>query len=47
LAQGSGDSAVYPLAIVGAAVSIVPLIALLLVLQRFWRTDLLAGGLKG
>ena len=47
LAKGSGEPALYTLAIVGAAVSIVPLIALLLFLQRFWRMDLISGGLKG
>ena len=47
LSKGAGDSDLYPLVIMGSAVSIIPLIILLLVLQRFWRADLLAGGLKG
>jgi multiple sugar transport system permease protein len=47
LAKGAGDTAVYPLLIVGAAISVLPLMALLLVLQRFWRADVLAGGIKG
>ncbi|MET8868172.1 carbohydrate ABC transporter permease [Nonomuraea sp. NPDC004580] len=47
LAQGSSEPALYGIAIVGAAVSVIPLIALLLFLQRFWRLDLLSGGLKG
>jgi multiple sugar transport system permease protein len=47
LSKGSGEPALYSLAIVGAALSIVPLIALLLALQRFWRLDLISGGLKG
>ncbi|NAZ85322.1 carbohydrate ABC transporter permease [Kineococcus indalonis] len=47
LSKGSGEPALYSLAIVGAAVSIVPLIALVLFLQRFWRLDLISGGLKG
>ncbi|MWV51340.1 ABC transporter permease subunit (plasmid) [Rathayibacter sp. VKM Ac-2803] len=47
LSKGSGSPALYSLAITGAAVSIIPLIALMLVLQRFWRLDLLSGGLKG
>lgn len=47
LAKGSSEPALYGIAIVGAAVSVVPLIALLLFLQRFWRLDLLSGGLKG
>jgi multiple sugar transport system permease protein len=47
LSKGSGEPALYSLAIIGAALSIVPLIALLLALQRFWRLDLVSGGLKG
>ncbi|MEO3796602.1 carbohydrate ABC transporter permease [Nonomuraea sp. B10E15] len=47
LAKGSSEPALYGLAIVGAAVSVVPLVALMLFLQRFWRLDLLSGGLKG
>ncbi|GAB2869620.1 carbohydrate ABC transporter permease [Streptomyces mayteni] len=47
LAKGAGDTDLYPLIIVGSALSILPLIAVLLALQRFWRADLLAGGLKG
>ncbi|MGO4754791.1 carbohydrate ABC transporter permease, partial [Streptomyces sp. 2MCAF27] len=41
------DTDLYPLVIMGSAVSVLPLIALVLSLQRFWRADLLAGGLKG
>ncbi|WP_433443423.1 carbohydrate ABC transporter permease [Nonomuraea sp. CA-141351] len=47
LSKGSGQPALYGIAIIGAAVSVIPLIALLLFLQRFWRLDLLSGGLKG
>jgi multiple sugar transport system permease protein len=47
LSKGAGDTDLYPLIIAGSAVSVIPLIALVLVLQRFWRADLLAGGLKG
>lgn len=47
LSKGAGDTDLYPLVIMGSAVAIIPLIALVLVLQRFWRADLLAGGLKG
>jgi multiple sugar transport system permease protein len=47
LSKGSGQPALYGIAIVGAAVSVIPLIVLLLTLQRFWRLDLLSGGLKG
>ncbi|HEY0259730.1 MAG TPA: carbohydrate ABC transporter permease [Lacisediminihabitans sp.] len=47
LSKGSGSPALYSLAITGAAVSIIPLVLLMLFLQRFWRLDLLSGGLKG
>nr|AXL05842.1 carbohydrate ABC transporter permease [uncultured bacterium] len=47
LAQGAGDSNLYPLVITGSAVSVIPLIALFLALQRLWRADLLAGALTG
>ncbi|MFF4835504.1 carbohydrate ABC transporter permease [Streptomyces sp. NPDC001315] len=47
LSKGAGDTDLYPLIIMGSAVSVLPLIALVLSLQRFWRADLLAGGLKG
>jgi len=47
LSRGAGDSDLYPLVIMGSAVSVIPLIVLVMILQRFWRADLLAGGLKG
>jgi len=47
LSRGSGESVLYSLAVTGAALSVIPLIALMLVLQRFWRVDLLSGGVKG
>ncbi|MDN3028296.1 carbohydrate ABC transporter permease [Streptomyces sp. S.PB5] len=47
LERGSGSPSLYTLAIIGAALAIVPLIALVLFLQRFWRLDLIAGGVKG
>ena len=47
LAKGSGTPALYSLAIIGAALSIIPLIVMMLVLQRYWRLDLVSGGLKG
>lgn len=47
LSKGSGEPALYGIAIVGTAVSVIPLILLLLFLQRFWRLDLISGGLKG
>jgi multiple sugar transport system permease protein len=47
LAKGSGEASLYSLAIIGAMLSIIPLVALMLFLQRFWRLDLISGGLKG
>jgi multiple sugar transport system permease protein len=47
LNRGTGAPALYTLAIVGALVSIIPLVALMLFLQRFWRLDLISGGVKG
>ncbi|WP_129843475.1 carbohydrate ABC transporter permease [Streptomyces sp. RFCAC02] len=47
LSKGSGEPSLYSLAIVGTAVSVIPLICLLLFLQRFWRLDMISGGLKG
>jgi multiple sugar transport system permease protein len=47
LSKGSGEPALYSLAIIGAALSIVPLVVLMLFLQRFWKLDLISGGLKG
>ncbi|MBF5082173.1 carbohydrate ABC transporter permease [Quadrisphaera sp. INWT6] len=47
LSRGSGEPGLYSLAIIGAALSVIPLAALMLVLQRYWRLDVLSGGLKG
>ncbi|MDH6514120.1 multiple sugar transport system permease protein [Streptomyces sp. SAI-208] len=47
LERGSGSPSLYTLAVIGAALAIIPLIALVLFLQRFWRLDLIAGGVKG
>lgn len=47
LNQGATVPALYRLVIVGAALSIIPLIALFLSLQRYWRIDLMSGGVKG
>ena len=47
LSKGSGTPSLYSLAIVGSAISIIPLIIMMLVLQRYWRLDLVSGGLKG
>lgn len=47
LAKGSGEPALYSLAITGAALSVIPLVALVMVLQRYWRVDLVSGAVKG
>ncbi|HET6856978.1 MAG TPA: carbohydrate ABC transporter permease [Streptomyces sp.] len=46
LAQGSNTPALYTLVITGALLAIMPLIALFLVIQRFWSLDLLSGAVK-
>ncbi|KQV03317.1 MULTISPECIES: carbohydrate ABC transporter permease [unclassified Kitasatospora] len=46
LQQGANAPALYTLVITGALLSIVPLIALFLGLQRYWRIDLLSGAVK-
>ena len=45
--QGVDQPGVYTLIITGAMVAIVPLVLLFLVLQRFWRLDLISGSVKG
>ena len=47
LNRGSGSPALYSLAIIGSAVAILPLIALVLFMQRYWRLDLISGVVKG
>jgi multiple sugar transport system permease protein len=47
LNQGVDQPALYTLVIAGALVSILPLAALFLSLQRYWRIDLLSGVVKG
>ncbi|RYV51948.1 carbohydrate ABC transporter permease [Pengzhenrongella frigida] len=47
LNRGTGTPALYSLAIMGALLAIVPLVALMLFLQRYWRLDLISGSLKG
>ncbi|MFY1701712.1 carbohydrate ABC transporter permease [Micromonospora sp. WMMA1923] len=47
LNRGASQPALYTLVITGALLSIIPIFALFLFLQRFWRLDLVAGGLKG
>jgi multiple sugar transport system permease protein len=46
-APTSGDQQLYPLIVMGGLVTIVPLIALFLVLQRYWRGGLLLGSVSG
>ncbi|MFI6760817.1 carbohydrate ABC transporter permease [Micromonospora sp. NPDC050417] len=47
LNQGASQPALYSLVITGVLLSILPLIALFLFLQRYWRLDLVSGGVKG
>jgi multiple sugar transport system permease protein len=47
LNQGASQPALYTLVIAGSALSVLPLIALFLMLQRYWKLDMLSGGLKG
>ncbi|MEU4619835.1 carbohydrate ABC transporter permease [Actinoplanes sp. NPDC023801] len=46
LNQGANQPSMYTAVVTGALVSIVPLIALFLTLQRYWQVDLAAGGVK-
>ena len=46
LAAGANQPSLYNLIITGALLSIVPLIALFLTMQRYWRTDLSGGAVK-
>jgi multiple sugar transport system permease protein len=47
LHQGANQPALYSLVIMGVFLSIIPLVALFLGLQRFWQSDLLSGAVKG
>ncbi|GAA2075912.1 carbohydrate ABC transporter permease [Microbacterium hatanonis] len=47
LNRGTGTPALYSLAIIGALLALIPLLLMVLVLQRFWRLDLISGSLKG
>jgi multiple sugar transport system permease protein len=44
-AQNSGNAQLFPMVVIGGLVTIVPLIALFLILQRYWRSGLLLGSL--
>ncbi len=47
LNQGVDQPALYTLVITGAMLSVIPLIVLFLLLQRYWKLDMISGGLKG
>ena len=46
LNRGNTVPALYTLTITGALLSIIPLVALFLTLQRYWRIDIVAGAVK-
>ena len=46
LNQGASQPALYTLVVTGSLLSILPLAALFLSLQRYWRIDLLSGAVK-
>ncbi|GAA2904240.1 hypothetical protein GCM10020220_111830 [Nonomuraea rubra] len=46
LVSGANQPALYNLILTGAFLSIVPLIALFLTMQRYWKTDLSSGAVK-
>ena len=46
LTQGTQTPALYTVVITGALLSIIPLVVLFFLLQRFWRVDLSAGSVK-
>jgi multiple sugar transport system permease protein len=46
LSQGTQQPALYTVVITGSLLSIVPLVVLFFLLQRFWRVDLSAGSVK-
>jgi multiple sugar transport system permease protein len=46
LVTGANEPSLYTLVITGSALSIIPLVALFLTMQRYWRTDLSSGAVK-
>jgi multiple sugar transport system permease protein len=46
-AAGGGAQALFSTVITGSLLSIIPLIAAFLFLQRYWQTGLATGGVKG
>ncbi|MEV0196521.1 carbohydrate ABC transporter permease [Nonomuraea sp. NPDC050691] len=46
LSAGANNPSLYNLILIGAFVALIPLVALFLTMQRFWRTDLTSGAVK-
>lgn len=46
LNRGGSEPVLYSVAIAGALVAVIPVVIFVLVLQRFWRLDLISGSLK-
>jgi multiple sugar transport system permease protein len=46
LLHGSNQASLYSLVITGTLLSVIPVLGLFLSLQRYWRIDLVSGGLK-
>ena len=44
-ASSSGDTVLYPLAVMGGLMTILPLMLLFLVVQRYWRAGALIGSM--
>jgi multiple sugar transport system permease protein len=44
-AQNSGDAVLFPLVVIGGLVTIIPMIALFLLVQRYWRGGILLGSI--
>jgi multiple sugar transport system permease protein len=47
LSVANGDTQLFPLTVVGGLVTIIPLVALFLVIQRYWRGGMLLGSVVG
>jgi multiple sugar transport system permease protein len=46
-AANSGDQLIYPLLVTGGLMTTVPLVALFLIVQRYWRSGILLGSIAG
>ena len=44
-AQNSGDAVLFPLVVIGGLVTIIPMIGLFLLVQRYWRGGILLGSI--